>query len=75
MWIGEQILNGHSDVIAGALSFARDDALALRTGQIRKTHGLILHPFEAFLLTRGLGTLDLRARACAANAMELTNVS
>ncbi|MBV9289982.1 MAG: aminotransferase class I/II-fold pyridoxal phosphate-dependent enzyme [Hyphomicrobiales bacterium] len=66
-------LNGHSDVLAGALSFARDDALCARGRQIRQAHGLILHPFEAFLLTRGLRTLDLRVRASAANAMELAN--
>ena len=64
-------LNGHSDVIAGALCFARADALFERARDIRKAHGLILHPFEAFLLTRGLRTLDLRVRAAAANAMEL----
>jgi len=64
-------LNGHSDVIAGALCFARDDTLSVRARDIRKAHGLILHPFEAFLLTRGLRTLDLRVRAAAANAMEL----
>jgi cystathionine gamma-synthase len=64
-------LNGHSDVVAGALGFARDDGLAAGVRAIRKAHGLILHPFEAFLLTRGMRTLDLRVRACAANAMEL----
>ena len=64
-------LNGHSDVIAGALCFARDDALCARARTIRQTHGMILHPFEAFLLIRGLRTLDLRVRAAAANAMEL----
>ena len=66
-------LNGHSDVLAGALCFAGEDALCLRARQIRKAHGLILHPFEAFLLIRGLRTLDLRVRAAAANAMELAN--
>ena len=64
-------LNGHSDLIAGALGFARDDALCARARQIRKSMGLILHPFEAFLLTRGLRTLDLRVRASAMNAMAL----
>ena len=64
-------LNGHSDVVAGALAFARDDALCERVRAVRKAHGLILHPFEAFLLTRGMRTLDLRVRASAANAMEL----
>ncbi len=66
-------LNGHSDVIAGALCFASDDALSARARKIRQSHGLILHPFEAFLLTRGLRTLDLRVRAASDNAMELAN--
>jgi len=64
-------LNGHSDVIAGALAFARDDELSQRVRKIRQGHGLILGPFEAFLLIRGLRTLDLRVRAAAANAAEL----
>jgi cystathionine gamma-synthase len=66
-------LNGHSDVVAGALCFARDDALCTRARTFRRAHGMILHPFEAFLLTRGLRTLDLRVRAAAANAMELAS--
>ena len=66
-------LNGHSDVIAGALAFARADALFERVRDIRKAHGLILHPFEAFLLIRGLRTLDLRVRASAMNALKLAH--
>ncbi len=66
-------LNGHSDVIAGALCFASDDALCVRARHIRHKHGLILHPFEAFLLIRGLRTLDLRVRAASDNAMELAS--
>ena len=66
-------LNGHSDVLAGALCFAHDDALCARARTIRQSHGMILHPFEAFLLIRGLRTLDVRVRAAAANAMELAN--
>ena len=64
-------LNGHSDVIAGALAFAREDELSARIRKIRASHGLILGPFEAFLLIRGMRTLDLRVRAASANAMEL----
>jgi len=63
-------LNGHSDVIAGALAFARADDAA-RVREIRTSHGMILGPFEAYLLIRGMRTLDLRVRACAVNAMEL----
>ena len=66
-------LNGHSDVIAGALGFARADALFERVRDVRKAHGLILHPFEAFLLIRGLRTLDLRVRASALNALKLAH--
>ena len=64
-------LNGHSDVIAGALAFARAGGLAVRAADVRKLLGLILGPFEAFLLIRGLRTLDVRVRAAAANALEL----
>jgi cystathionine gamma-synthase len=64
-------LNGHSDLIAGALAFAADDELAARIRQIRAMHGMILGPFEAYLLIRGMRTLDLRVRAAAANALEL----
>jgi cystathionine gamma-synthase len=71
MHSASKYLNGHSDVIAGALCFARGDALFERARAVRKAHGLILHPFEAFLLTRGLRTLDLRVRACALNAIRL----
>ena len=63
-------LNGHSDVIAGALAFARNEEAA-RVREIRASHGMILGPFEAYLLIRGMRTLDLRVRACAANASEL----
>jgi cystathionine gamma-synthase len=73
MHSGTKYLNGHSDVLAGALSFARDDALCLRARTIRHRHGMILHPFEAFLLIRGMRTLDVRVRAAAANAMELAS--
>ena len=64
-------LNGHSDVIAGALAFAREEALSARVRQIRAAHGLILGPFEAYLLIRGMRTLDLRVRAASTSALDL----
>lgn len=62
-------LNGHSDVIAGALCTAREDELWTRIRRVRATLGQILGPFEAFLLLRGMRTLDLRVRAMSASAM------
>src|ERR1043166_6264891 len=42
-------LNGHSDVMAGALATARSDALWTRIETVRTGHGAILGPFEAWL--------------------------
>lgn len=58
-------LNGHSDVIAGALAFARRDDYFERAVRVRKMLGGILGPLEAFLLLRGMRTLHVRvARQC-----------
>lgn len=64
-------LNGHSDVIAGALVCARPDDFWTRIARIRAAQGKILGPFEAFLLIRGMRTLDLRVRAQSAGALWL----
>jgi cystathionine gamma-synthase len=58
-------LNGHSDVVAGALVTARQDEFWERVRQIRAAGGAILGPLEAWLLLRGMRTLFLRVeRAC-----------
>jgi cystathionine gamma-synthase len=64
-------LNGHSDVIAGALAFAKSDPLFERLQAIRTIYGGVLGPFEAFLLIRGLRTLHLRVEAQCRSAMFL----
>jgi cystathionine gamma-synthase len=61
-------LNGHSDVVAGALVAARRDELWQRIAAIRTQHGAILGPFEAWLLLRGLRTLEVRVRAQSESA-------
>ena len=43
-------LNGHSDVIAGALAAAHDDDLWQRIRYVRGGGGAVLGPFEAWLL-------------------------
>jgi cystathionine gamma-synthase len=50
-------LNGHSDIIAGALAGARDDAYWTRLKTIRAQLGTILGQTEAWLLMRGMRTL------------------
>src|SRR5262249_47434402 len=60
MHSGTKYLNGHSDVVAGALVFARRDAYCDRAIRIRTMLGAILGPFEAALLLRGMRTLHVR---------------
>jgi cystathionine gamma-synthase len=64
-------LNGHSDVIAGALATARDDETWQRIRRIRAQHGAILGPFEAWLLLRGMRTLVPRVRQASATALAI----
>ena len=52
-------LNGHSDVVAGALAVAGTNDLWTRIRQVRAQIGTTLGPFEAWLLMRGMKTLDL----------------
>ncbi len=61
-------LNGHSDVIAGALATAQDDETWQRIRYVRGGGGAVLGPFDAWLLLRGMRTLHLRVTAASANA-------
>lgn len=64
-------LNGHGDVLAGALVTARSDDLWARVHDQRAYRGAVLGPFEAWLLQRGLRTLYLRVPRSAASALAL----
>jgi cystathionine gamma-synthase len=64
-------LNGHSDVIAGALATARDDDTWQQIRRSRGAAGAVLGPFEAWLVLRGMRTLHLRVAAACANALAI----
>jgi cystathionine gamma-synthase len=64
-------LNGHSDVLAGALAFARKNAVFDRAARLRSNLGAVLAPFEAYLLLRGMRTLHVRVRHASASALTL----
>lgn len=66
-----KVLNGHSDVIAGAVAARENNAFFQRIANIRKSQGAILGPFEAYLLLRGLRTLYVRQATQSMNAMVL----
>ena len=64
-------LNGHGDVIAGALICAKKDKFWGQIRQIRIHGGAVLGPFEAWLLQRGMRTLYLRVQRASSNALQI----
>jgi cystathionine gamma-lyase len=62
---------GHSDVLFGHVA-ARDAALMARVRDWRRMAGAIPGPFEAFLVHRGIETLELRLERMCASAETIT---
>jgi cystathionine gamma-lyase len=65
-------LGGHSDVLGGALVVS-DPELYQRLYFIQNATGAVLSPWDCFLVSRGLKTLDLRMRAQSSTALELAS--
>lgn len=65
-------LGGHSDITAGVVSGSSEMIARIRHAQIDS--GAILAPFEAWLLNRGVQTLDLRMDRICANALALARM-
>jgi cystathionine gamma-synthase len=71
MHAATKYLNGHSDVIAGALVTRGDSPYWQCVRKVRAQLGGTLGSFEAWLLLRGLRTLHLRVRAASASALAI----
>ena len=71
MHSGTKYLNGHSDVIAGALVAKAPGAFWDKVIAVRRYGGAVLGPFEAWLMLRGMRTLVLRVKAQSENALAL----
>lgn len=63
-------LNGHSDVVGGAL-VTRSDELHARLRFLQNAAGAVPSPFDCFLVLRGIKTLPLRMQRCAQSALAL----
>jgi cystathionine gamma-lyase len=61
---------GHSDVLGGAL-VVKDPELFKRLYFVQNATGAVLGPFDSFLVSRGLKTLDLRVREQCRTAQKL----
>jgi cystathionine gamma-synthase len=64
-------LNGHSDVIAGALVTREDTPLWQRIRTLRAQLGGVIGPFEAWLLARGMRTLFPRVDVACRSAQRI----
>jgi cystathionine gamma-synthase len=77
MHAATKYLNGHSDLIAGALvvrfhpEMPQSQEVWQRIRKVRAQIGGTLGSFEAFLLLRGMRTLHLRVRAACASAQRI----
>lgn len=63
-------INGHSDIVGGAL-VTSDDEIAKKLAFLSNSMGGICSPFDAFMSLRSLKTLALRMRQHEANAREI----
>lgn len=64
-------LNGHGDVIAGFVVGKKDYIDTVRLLGVKDLTGASLSPFDAFLINRGLKTLEVRMERHCANAQKV----
>ena len=64
-------LNGHGDVIAGMAAGKAEKMAEVNMVGIKDLTGAVLGPFEAFLINRGMKTLDIRMEKHCASAMKV----
>ena len=65
-------LNGHSDVVGGAL-VTSDEALAERMRFLQNALGAVPSPFDCYMILRGLKTLGVRVRQQCASAAAIAS--
>lgn len=64
-------LNGHGDVIAGFAAGKQEIINQVRLVGIKDMTGSVLSPFDAFLIIRGMKTLEIRMERHCSNAMKV----
>ena len=68
-------LNGHGDVIAGVIVGDKEFVGKCRMFGLKDLTGAVMSPFDAFLMARGMKTLDIRMERHCANAKKVAAVS
>ncbi|WP_129597261.1 methionine gamma-lyase [Anaerophilus nitritogenes] len=64
-------LNGHGDVIAGVVAGTKQFIDQVRFFGVKDMTGASLSPFDAFLISRGMKTLEIRMKKHCENAMKI----
>ena len=64
-------MNGHSDMIGGAVVVGDNAALIEKIAFLQKAVGSILSPFDSYLALRGLKTLDVRLQRQNDSALKI----
>jgi cystathionine gamma-synthase len=64
-------ISGHTDVLGGALIFARNDEVTARAQMVQTLGGAVPSPFDWWLMMRGIRTLALRVRQQVASAQRV----
>ncbi|MCY6372014.1 methionine gamma-lyase [Clostridium ganghwense] len=68
---GTKYLNGHGDVIVGFAAGKQDFINQVRLVGVKDLTGSVCSPMNAYLVIRGLKTLDVRMEKHSANAMKV----
>ena len=68
-----KVMNGHSDVLGGVLSTAKDSEIWQAIKDDRADTGAVMGPFEAWLLVRGLRTLPIRIERMCQSAQTIAD--
>ena len=67
-------LGGHGDLLAGAIIGSAEMINHMRFFGLKDMTGAVISPFDAFLVLRGLKTLDLRVERHCQNAMRVARL-
>lgn len=68
---GTKFLNGHGDVISGFVVGSAEYIKNVRLFGVKDMTGASLSPFDAFLIIRGMKTLEVRVEKHCSNAMKV----
>lgn len=68
---GTKFINGHGDVISGFVVGSAEFIKNVRLFGIKDMTGASLSPFDAFLIIRGMKTLEIRMERHCSNAMKV----